>query len=1576
MGTFQRLEGSKFGSKALVRDMEIDDIDETFFDRNIDEIDVRETPHWELSEEEESGGSDVETLVNQQQTGKKKARQQVPHQEMAQRKIPTLPPTSNPGRNLPLKQNGSIPSVPQTQSPAMKRNSDNSVPCGKIPTLPMNPSVVKNGQVTMSEKQPISPSLYRHPLKKEKIDAMVKAAYNNKGNSDSVKDFGASERGKISVQSSKSQAAGNRDKKETLDARIWDEDDVDSVKDFTGNDRQKEAKYMERTDEAIYQRAAEEHIRRPPLWHDDEVDSVRDFSRVSGKQEPPSGLASQQLSRLPSDEHICLSPPWNEEDDGPVRPFVTEEPVAKNFSINNMVIEERMRQGQPPPWHEEDERDSTKDFAAQYRKTRSMENSRRPSEENIYLTPPWMEDDRQSCGGRTGSDHSSNRSYRMTLEEQRAIQEEVRSTGIAEASDKVQVLRDEKAAEKTVQGVGPPVPGDSGFCSEQDQHAQQGQGPPADGVTSEAMPQGDPLITKDIVIVEPPQEKQTLTQAQVSSKVMADTYKPVALNPADDSRLVNQPSNRDRPSRCTGPREVRSGQNERNHGGVEGGNHNRGIARSISQSSLEAMCYSPHDALDGMETSSLVSFASTAATHHDLDTRIDMVQSLLSMLGTHDKDDMSRTLLAMSNSKDSCAAMRQSGCLPLLIDLLHGKDFTDKNSRREARARAGLALHNIVYSNVEDRRGRREIRVLRLLEIARAHCDVVQFKGLAVHPCAERWYPPLREYGPGPAIAALMKLSFEEDHRTAICELGGLQAIAELVQIDHQVNGQCKDFYSISLRKYAGMTITNLTFGNTKNKSLLCGIPGAVDAIIAQLNTIEEEEIIQVSASVLRNLSWRADEFCRKTLREAGAVKALLAAAQSLQGEPALRTTLSALWNLSAHCSDNKAEICAAPGALNFFVRCLNYSSPSGNISVVESSGGILRNLSSHIAVRPDYRKTLRDCGCFQIMLTQLRSPSLRVVSNVCGALWNLSARCVEDQELLWELGAVSLFKSLINSKHKAIAQASAAALRNLMAVKPGSSTDNESTSSRAARHYRSMPANMRSAEAQARIKSDSARVLNSSSRTQSPIPQGQATQPPLSTRQAAKQDHEASSHPANNVQQCPLHPHGLVSKQTEDFRSQPPYSAGQAGIVSVTRQDVDAASRVQQSRKKKVGSSASLAHSSSSSNHGVVQDVEPSPSLLRSRSDVGPRALAGRQRRAKARGVDANSVGSGASLEGRHAANFKWNHSNDSLAKYRRQPRRDASVRQNYERPDVDPRHSGQATEKRQHTRSSSDGCVVIPLLCDSYPLHVSHKPKRDTSRDKGSGEASVISKIRSVVQKNFEGGGGHPQQSVSQQGETTSMVSPSTVKRLNQWAEACPGETYEMTEFGLQEENSSKIRQAVKQPGTSDQIFANIARSDQKHSTQKFKSYRDSDSDADTEIAIEGERNLFGHPRKVIGYFEVENAWIQKPTFEANPSRSADTESVASSTCSCDPVENVWIRRPDAQSSTKGNCGKCNRSRAVKNSEKNIPKKQMVKSRRDSTDSPISSPSLHRVFKSTSGREQKKNSDPSKRGVKVTSL
>lgn len=123
--------------------------------------------------------------------------------------------------------------------------------------------------------------------------------------------------------------------------------------------------------------------------------------------------------------------------------------------------------------------------------------------------------------------------------------------------------------------------------------------------------------------------------------------------------------------------------------------------------------------------------------------------------------------------------------------------------------------------------------------------------------------------------------------------------------------------------------------------------------------------------------------------------------------------------------------------------------------------------------------------------------------------------------------------------------------------------------------------------------------------------------------------------------------------------------------------------------------------------------------------------------------------------------------------------------------------------------------------------------------------------------------------------------------------------------------------------------------------------------------------------------------NAWVEKLKSGVHSPRSADTESVASSTCSCDHVDNIWILRPDSKGSKSGGtCGKCNRRRASKSSEKiSDNKPTVVKSRRDSSDSPISSPSIRRVFRKSSSREQKKNTaespaDPSKRGVKVTSL
>ncbi|XP_037122593.1 adenomatous polyposis coli protein isoform X2 [Syngnathus acus] len=427
-----------------------------------------------------------------------------------------------------------------------------------------------------------------------------------------------------------------------------------------------------------------------------------------------------------------------------------------------------------------------------------------------------------------------------------------------------------------------------------------------------------------------------------------------------------------------------------------------------------------------------------------LGTKVEMVYSLLSMLGTHDKDDMSRTLLAMSSSQDSCIAMRQSGCLPLLIQLLHGNDKDSLllgNSRgsKEARARASAALHNIVHSQPDDKRGRREIRVLHLLEQVRHYCEACWSWQENHERGAEQEDNPVPspvDHQICPAVCVLMKLSFDEEHRHAMNELGGLQAVAELLQVDCEMLDLSRDHYSVTLRRYAGMSLTNLTFGDVANKATLCSMKGCMRAMVKQLKS-ESEDLQQVMASVLRNLSWRADVNSKQTLREVGSVRALVGCALDVQKESTLKSVLSALWNLSAHCTENKADICSVDGALAFLVGTLTHRSHTNTLAIIESGGGILRNVSSLIATNEAYRRILREHGCLPTLLQHLKSHSLTIVSNACGTLWNLSARDAKDQEALWELGAVGMLRNLIHSRHKMIAMGSAAALRNLMANRP-----------------------------------------------------------------------------------------------------------------------------------------------------------------------------------------------------------------------------------------------------------------------------------------------------------------------------------------------------------------------------------------------------------------------------------------------------------------------------------------------------------------------------------------------------------
>ncbi|ALC47227.1 Apc, partial [Drosophila busckii] len=412
-----------------------------------------------------------------------------------------------------------------------------------------------------------------------------------------------------------------------------------------------------------------------------------------------------------------------------------------------------------------------------------------------------------------------------------------------------------------------------------------------------------------------------------------------------------------------------------------------------------------------------------------LGAKVECVYSLLSMLGQNDALEMSKKFLELSGNAQSCATLRRSGCMPLLVQMMHASD-----NEPEVRRCASQALHNVVHSHPDEKAGRREAKVLRLLDQIIDYGNflktLLQSGGEAIADDSERH--------PLAAISSLMKVSFDEEHRQAMCQLGALQVIPNLVQLDHAVHGpKPEDQCCNSLRRYALMALTNLTFGDEQNKALLCGQKQFMEALVAQLDITAADDLLQVTASVLRNLSWRADAHMKTVLNEIGTVGALAKAAMRNKSENTLKAILSALWNLSAHCSTNKAEFCAVPGALGFLVGMLSYEGPSKTLKIIENAGGILRNVSSHIAVHEPYRAILRQHNCLAILLQQLKSESLTVVSNACGTLWNLSARCAQDQKFLWDNGAVPMLRSLIHSKHAMISEGSSSALKNLLNFRP-----------------------------------------------------------------------------------------------------------------------------------------------------------------------------------------------------------------------------------------------------------------------------------------------------------------------------------------------------------------------------------------------------------------------------------------------------------------------------------------------------------------------------------------------------------
>ncbi|CAG2109249.1 unnamed protein product, partial [Medioppia subpectinata] len=427
---------------------------------------------------------------------------------------------------------------------------------------------------------------------------------------------------------------------------------------------------------------------------------------------------------------------------------------------------------------------------------------------------------------------------------------------------------------------------------------------------------------------------------------------------------------------------------------------------------------------------------------------VEMVYSLLEMLRLSSAQEMSSKLLLMSHSPQICQEMRQHGCLPLLIQLIHqpidadnsaanGEDASQRLAdERQLRDRASKTLKNIIYNSAKSRR---EIRVLKLIDDLRSFVNYLRLNG------QQTANEELTDH-PNGSVAYLLKVSFDEQHRHIITLLGGVYAIAEVIQYDYEYHKNARNNGCIALRRYSLMTLINLTFGDSQTKSLLATMKSFMRALVHNLES-PAEELRQVAASLLRNLSWKADYITKQILREVGTVALLTQAGLEATKESTLKSILSALWNLTAHCGPNKADFCGVKGALPFLISTLTPNSSTNSMTIVENGGGILRNISSYIVMNEEYRQVLRKHNTLAILLEQLKSPSIPVVSNACVTLWNLSAHCPKDQSTLWELGAVPMLRNLTTSRHKMIAMGSSATLKNLF-------------SSSVAPNYRSMNGN------------------------------------------------------------------------------------------------------------------------------------------------------------------------------------------------------------------------------------------------------------------------------------------------------------------------------------------------------------------------------------------------------------------------------------------------------------------------------------------------------------------------------------
>ena len=426
-----------------------------------------------------------------------------------------------------------------------------------------------------------------------------------------------------------------------------------------------------------------------------------------------------------------------------------------------------------------------------------------------------------------------------------------------------------------------------------------------------------------------------------------------------------------------------------------------------------------------------------------LTVNLDMVRAIMSSLASQSDSESVKVLLTFSQTPDNCIALRECMCINLIVKILHNTELKGSKEHAEIRAKAAETLQNIVEANPITHERRSERDVLKELEKVRLHCDGLYelISRARNRETVSNEYILGLQNSCNVIMSALRKIfkysNDKERHRPAILNLGGLQTMAEVLIVDQELPTNQEDKRIV---RHSNDTIAiiitiliNLTYGDIHNKQRLCTFSYFLPALMYHLRSMDEQ-ILSKGAQVLRNLSCKATADMKEGLLKCNTAIVLMEAVEYANGETTTQHITSALWNVSAHSTETRHRLCRTKNGIELLVGLLSYNSPSGATVVIENVGGVLKNLSSVISQEEEYRKRFRQAGGLAKLVQHLKSKNRTVLANATGILWNLSARCPENQKLLWDLGSIPLLDVLQSSKERNVAENARGALRNLLA--------------------------------------------------------------------------------------------------------------------------------------------------------------------------------------------------------------------------------------------------------------------------------------------------------------------------------------------------------------------------------------------------------------------------------------------------------------------------------------------------------------------------------------------------------------